>query len=197
MLNVESLLLILFVALLWTLDSAQIFRDHFEHLEKLTAHELDLRQIVLQVSVSSLNLDVHVLLLDKFKPRPHVAELLEDVGVHLLVLDALAVRPAANYALAESQLARTVKLAGADLLVALEVLVILLQDRMERFRRICLLVPIKATLPVNILQDCLLKIGDRVRRSLIGLLDFLEKLGELVEHASLPLQFVCFQDYVP
>ena len=125
--------MIFLVALLWTLDSAQIFRDHFEDLEKLTAHKLDFRQIVLLVSVSGFDLDVHVLFLDKFKPGTHIAELLEDVGVHLLVLDALTVWPATNYALAEGQLACTMELTGTDLLIALEVLVILLQDRMERF----------------------------------------------------------------
>ena len=100
MLDIKCLLLVFLVTLIWTLDGAQVFRDHFEDLEKLTSNELDFGQIVLLISVACLDLLVLVLFLHEFEPRTHVAELLKDIRVHLLVFYSLAIRPAANNALA-------------------------------------------------------------------------------------------------
>ena len=96
MLQVESFLL---AALFRTLNRTQVFRDDLENLEELASHKLDFIQVVFLIQIISvllgivLFLDKFVLFLDKLKPWTHVTELHEDIRVHLLILDTLAIRP--------------------------------------------------------------------------------------------------------
>jgi len=76
-----------------------------------------------------LFLDEAILLLDKLEPRPHVAELLENIGVHLFGANALAVGPATDNPFAQSQLTGVVELAGTRLLPTLEVLMYLFEKQ--------------------------------------------------------------------
>jgi len=91
----------LLATVIGTLDHAQFLRGHLEYLEELAANKFDLSQIVLDVAITGLHLNVHVLLRNEFKKGPHVAELRVHVRIYLHVLYALAVRPSADSALAE------------------------------------------------------------------------------------------------
>ena len=111
-----------------TLDNAQFLRSHLKDLEKLTANKFDLSQMVLLVTIPGLLLNILVLLRDEFKEGVHDAELRIHVRGYLLVLDALAVGPAADSALAERQRAGIVQL-----LAGFKVLMILPQNQLEGF----------------------------------------------------------------
>lgn len=124
-LELERLLLAAFFG---TLDNAQLFRSHLEDLEELATNKLDLRQVVLLVTIPGLLLDVLVLLRYEFKEGVHDAELRVHVRGYLLVLDALAVGPAADSALADRQRAGIVQL-----LTVFKVLVVLPQNQLEGF----------------------------------------------------------------
>ena len=149
-------------------------------MEELSTYELDLLQEVLAVGVAVLLLNKLFLVLNEIKPRSHVAELLEDIGIHLEILYALAVWPPADNPLLQGQLACAMEMTRAPLLGTLEILVYLLQNEHKRLYSVSLIVHTVSSCAKQLSQYSLLKRKDGVNRSFLRLFDTLEKSCKFV-----------------